>query len=173
MIPVIRSAEPDDLPLLSALETAADTLLAGLSGFDISVVRQLPAPADVAGLAAARHLLVAGTPPVGFARVEEVDGQAHLEQLSVHPDAAGAGVGRALVAAAVGWAREQGYASMTLCTFAGVPFNAPFYASCGFSVVADPRGGLAELRNHERDLGLDAMGERVAMRKDLRADAAG
>ncbi|MBP3043570.1 GNAT family N-acetyltransferase [Arthrobacter jiangjiafuii] len=173
MIPVIRSAEPDDLPLLSALETAADTLLAGLPGFDISVVRQLPAPADVAGLAAARHLLVAGTPPVGFARVEEVDGQAHLEQLSVHPDAAGAGVGRALVAAAVGWAREQGYASMTLCTFAGVPFNAPFYASCGFSVVADPRGGLAELRNHERELGLDALGERVAMRKDLRADAAG
>jgi GNAT superfamily N-acetyltransferase len=127
----------------------------------------LPPPASAAELASALHVLVAGRPPVGFARLEEVDGRAHLEQLSVHPDAAGAGVGRALVEAALTWARTRGYTSMTLCTFAGVPFNAPFYASCGFAEVRNPGGELAALREHERQLGLDALGERVAMRADL------
>ncbi|MCC3275083.1 GNAT family N-acetyltransferase [Arthrobacter sp. zg-Y20] len=99
--------------------------------------------------AAARCILVAGRPPAGFARLEEVDRQAHLEQLSVHPDAAGAGLGRALVEAAMAWAREQGYTYMTLCTFVDVPFNAPFYASCGFEVVTAPEGELADVRRHE------------------------
>lgn len=168
--PGIRNAGPQDLALLPALEAASDTLLAGLpgSGSDSGVGSgMLPPPADAADLASARHLLVAGTPPVGFARLEEVDGQAHLEQLSVHPEAAGAGLGRALVEAALAWARTQGYDSMTLCTFAEVPFNAPFYASCGFAVVADPTGELAGLRAHEKQLGLDALGERVAMRVEL------
>ncbi|MCC3278944.1 GNAT family N-acetyltransferase [Arthrobacter sp. zg-Y40] len=140
---LIRSAEPEDLPFLPALESASDALLDGASGLRDAAT---------------------ALPPVGFARLEEVDGEAHLEQLSVHPDAAGAGLGRTLVKAALGWAREQGYGSMTLCTFADVPFNAPFYASCGFEVVVDPEGGLAGLRQHEKLLGLDSLGKRVAMR---------
>ncbi|MFB9795885.1 GNAT family N-acetyltransferase [Arthrobacter citreus] len=183
----IRAAEAGDLELLPPLEAASDTLLTGVPGLldsgmaDVSGPRgsgaeapaagadplTLPPPATAAELASALHLLVAGTPPVGFARLEEVDGQAHLEQLSVHPDAAGAGVGRALVEAALAWARTRGYTSMTLCTFAGVPFNAPFYATCGFVVVRSPGGELAGLRGHEKQLGLDALGERIAMRADL------
>ncbi|UWX96074.1 GNAT family N-acetyltransferase [Arthrobacter zhaoxinii] len=162
--PSIRNAGPGDLPVLPALEAASDTLLDGLLPAGSG---ELPPPATVQELAASLHLLVGGDPPVGFARLEEVDGQAHLEQLSVHPDAAGAGLGRALVEAALGWARQQGYTSMTLCTFAGIPFNAPFYASCGFEVVAEPDGELAAVREHEISLGLDALGERVAMRRDL------
>ncbi|MCC3302332.1 GNAT family N-acetyltransferase [Arthrobacter sp. zg-Y895] len=163
--PSIRSAGPGDLPVLPSLEEASDTLLDGMLPAG-SV--ELPAAATGRELAAARRILVAGEPPVGFARLEEVDGQAHLEQLSVHPDAAGAGLGRALVEAALGWAREQGYTSMTLCTFADVPFNAPFYASCGFEVVSEPDGELAALRQHEISLGLDSIGRRVAMRAPLR-----
>ncbi|MCQ1995168.1 GNAT family N-acetyltransferase [Arthrobacter sp. zg-Y1171] len=146
------------------MEQASDTLLDGMLPAGSG---KLPPPATVPELAASLHILVAGNPPVGFARLKEVDGQAHLEQLSVHPGAAGAGVGRALVEAALGWARQRGYTSMTLCTFAEVPFNAPFYASCGFEIVTHPVGGLAALRTHERQLGLDALGERVAMRRDL------
>ncbi|MDK1329016.1 GNAT family N-acetyltransferase [Arthrobacter sp. zg-Y1143] len=160
---LIRSAEPEDLPFLPALESASDALLDGASGLR-DAATALPPAATLPEFAAARRILVAGRPPVGFARLEEADGEAHLEQLSVHPDAAGAGLGRTLVKAALGWAREQGYASMTLCTFADVPFNAPFYASCGFEVVVDPEGGLAGLRHHEKLLGLDSLGKRVAMR---------
>ena len=192
-VPDIRAARAEDLALLPALEAASDTLLAGMAGTWGSGVpgiwgsgsgtgvgagaglgqdsgadpMPLPPPASADELASALHVLVAGRPPVGFARLAEVDGQAHLEQLSVHPDAAGAGVGRALVEAALTWARTRGYTSMTLCTFAGVPFNAPFYASCGFAGVRNPGGELAALREHERQLGLDALGERVAMRADL------
>nr|WP_231713191.1 GNAT family N-acetyltransferase [Arthrobacter sp. zg-Y769] len=105
------------MAFLPAVEEASDTLLDGMTS--VAGLPVLPPPATAAELAASLHILVAGDPPVGFARLEEVDGQAHLEQLSVHPDVAGAGLGRALVQAALDWAREQGYASMTLCTFRG------------------------------------------------------
>ena len=160
----IRKAGPEDLVFLPAVEAAADTLLDGVLPTGSG---QLPSPATVPELARARHVLVAGRPPVGFARLEEVDGQAHLEQLSVRPDAAGAGLGRALVQAATDWAQEQGYAAITLSTFAEVPFNAPFYAGCGFEIVRKPEGGLAAVRQHEIALGLDALGRRVAMRARL------
>lgn len=168
-MPEIRPAQQPDLALLPALEAASDTLLAGRPEIRGELLAALPAPASARELSASRHLLVAGNPPVGFARLEEVDGFAHLEQLSVHPGAAGSGLGRALVEAALQWAREEGYPGMTLCTFARIPFNAPFYRTCGFEVV-EPEGGLARLRRHESGLGLDRIGERVAMR--IRFDAA-
>lgn len=104
---------------------------------------------------------------MGFARVDEVGGQAHLEQLSVHPDSAGRGIGRSLLAAALDRARSAGYDAMTLCTFADVPFNAPFYASCGFEEIARPGPALAALRTREAQLGLDGLGRRVAMQRRL------
>jgi hypothetical protein len=53
---------------------------------------------------------------------------------------------------------------MTLCTFADVPFNAPFYASCGFAEYSKPGQALAALRIHEAQLGLDDLGRRIVMR---------
>ena len=178
-VPEIRPARPADVVLLPALEAASDTLLASRPEIHAGLLGTLPPPASPRDLAGSRHLLVAGSPPAGFARLEEVGGCAHLEQLSVHPDAARAGLGRALVAAAVQWARNEGYPALTLCTFARVPFNAPFYRSCGFSEVepagyrscgfseVEPAGELAEVRRHEAELGLDSIGERVAMRLEL------
>lgn len=159
----IRTATAADLALLPDLEAAADTLLAGMPGIDSTALAALPPPAPAGELAAALQVLVGGEPAAGFARIEEVGGSAHLEQLSVHPAAAGAGLGRQLVGAALHWARVHGYPGMTLCTFAGVPFNAPFYRSCGFSVI-EPQGELAGLRRLEAELGLDDVGARVAMR---------
>ena len=97
-------------------------------------------------------------------RGDELGGQAHLEQLSVQPDFARRGIGRSLVEAALDAARGRGYSWMTLCTFAGVPFNAPFYADCGFEEIARPGPALAALRIPEAQLGLDDLGPRIAMR---------
>jgi hypothetical protein len=72
-----------------------------------------------------------------------------------------------LLEAAIGQARGLGYESMTLCTFADVPFNAPFYASCGFEELAEPGPALAALRTHEAQLGLDELGRRVVMQLRL------
>jgi GNAT superfamily N-acetyltransferase len=111
-------------------------------------------------------VLVVGEPPVGFARLEVVDGQAHLEQLAVHPDQARRGLGTALVQAAVTWAGEQGFTSMTLTTFRDVAWNGPFYARLGFVEVDTAESPeLAGHREHERVLGLDEKSARVAMRR--------
>ncbi|MBG0739131.1 GNAT family N-acetyltransferase [Paeniglutamicibacter antarcticus] len=124
-----------------------------------------PEVSKPAEFSAALHIMVAGRPAVAFARIEEVDGHAHLQQLSVLPDFAGQGIGRALVHAAAAWSREAGYRSITLCTFSDLPFNAPFYASCGFAIIGSPGPGLAALRDHERRIGLDAAGRRVVMQR--------
>jgi GNAT superfamily N-acetyltransferase len=153
----VRQAVAADLPLLPPLEAAADRRFEGLGMWP------LPAPGDVEALAAARFVLVAGDPPAGFARVEEVDGLAHLEQLSVHPERQGRGLGGALVEAAFDEALRLGYGAMTLQTFADIPWNAPFYARHGFRVLETLTPGLADLRAKERALGLDAMGRRVVM----------
>ncbi|WP_125613508.1 GNAT family N-acetyltransferase [Specibacter cremeus] len=163
----IRPAGINEFSLLPLLEAEADAVFA-TPGSTIDPAR-LPPPASVAEYAGAFHIMVAGRPPVGFVRLEIVDGLAHLEQLAVSPDVGRRGIGRSLVDAAKAWARESGFTAMTLCTFADVPFNAPFYASCGFSQVALLTPGLARLRRIETELGLDALGRRVVMRAELSA----
>lgn len=159
----IRPAEPADLAALPAIETAADELFAAAG------IGPLPAVAGEADYAAARIVLVSGRPAYGFARIDEVDGQAHLEQLSVHPDQARRGVGSALIVAACTWAAGQRYDAVTLCTFAAVPWNAPLYARHGFEPIDELGPGLRELRATEARLGLDALGPRVVMRRRLDA----
>ena len=112
-------------------------------------------------------VLVSGDPPVGFASVEIVDGAAHLSQLSVHPSASRRGRGSALLTAVCDWAAAQGYQAVTLTTFRDVSWNGPFYARMGFHVLDDLTPQLAAIRDHEKAIGDDDFGPRVAMRKDL------
>ena len=62
--------------------------------------------------------------------------------------------------------------AVTLTTFRDVPWNAPFYARLGFRVIEALSPGLQAIRDHERDIGDDAFGSRVAMQIDLRGGAA-
>ncbi len=123
---------PDELNLLPFLEAAADT------AFEQLGIGPLPGPGTVEEFAGALVVLVAGDPPVGLCRIDAIPGPdgstpgAHLEQLSVHPDHAGRGIGRALLKAGWDWAAAQGYPEITLATYRDVPWNGPFYASEGF-----------------------------------------
>ena len=136
----------------------------------VDVVEQLPGSKnDPESLRAAAVVLVSGRPAVGFARVDVVDGVAHLEQVSVLPEHTRRGIGGELVEAACRWATDQGFLAITLITFADVPWNAPLYAARGFREIDQLTPGLAELRDWERDLGLDRVGRRVVMRRDLGA----
>ncbi len=112
--------------MLPELELAADERFSELG------VGPLPAPSNVAELVQAQAVLVAGDPPVGFARLDVLGGEAHLEQLCVHPEHGRLGIGRALLEAACGWAREAGYDEISLATYRDVPWNGPFYARAGF-----------------------------------------
>ena len=128
--PLIRSVRPDELTLLPDLEAAADTMFEPLG------IGPLPGPGTVEEFAAALIVLVAGDPPVGLCRIDGIGtvtvGIAHLEQLSVHPDHAGRGIGRALLRAGLWLGRRQGYPEITLATYRDIPWNGPFYASEGF-----------------------------------------
>jgi GNAT superfamily N-acetyltransferase len=100
-----------------------------------------------------------------------VDAMAHLWQLSVHPSESRRGRGSALVMAVCDWAASQGYAAVTLTTFRDVAWNGPFYARMGFRVLTDLAPGLAAVRANEILIGHDALGPRIAMRKDLSPSA--
>jgi GNAT superfamily N-acetyltransferase len=153
----IRPARPEELAELIEIELAADRL------FPLAGYGETPGPASLDELRAAAALLVSGDPPVGYARIEVVDGRAHLEGLSVRPRFMRQGRGSELVEAACAWAAEHGYSEITLCTFAEVPWNGPFYAKLGFTELTELIPGLKARRDAERDLGLDAMGRRVVL----------
>ncbi len=157
MAEVVRDAEPADLLQVAGVETAADTLFASLG------VTGLPPAPTAAQRAAAWRVLVAGRPVAGFAVLERVDGDVHLEQLSVHPSAGRRGVGTALLEAVVGVARACGARRVTLTTYADVPWNGPWYAARGFTEIPDAGPELTALVAAEAAAGLPAHGRRVVM----------
>ena len=73
---------------------------------------------------------------VGFAMVTEIDGNAHLDEMHVIPQHGRRGIGTRLAQIVVDWSRRQGYDAVTLVTFRHLPWNGPFYAGLGFSLVA-------------------------------------
>jgi GNAT superfamily N-acetyltransferase len=115
----------------------------------------------------AKAVFVAGRPPVGFVQIDEVDGHAHVQALAVLPSHMRQGLGSALLDAAVEWARSNGYTTITLCTYAEIPWNGPFYAARGFAETEDITPGVARLRTWESDVGLDELGRRCVMRRDV------
>ena len=159
----IRVAEPGDLDRLAEIEAQSEP------GLDGSGLGALPSSDLRHGVATASVLLVAGRPAVAYIRLDEVDGSAHIDQLAVLPAVARRGIGRALLDAAVEWATEQGYRAMTLSTFAESRWNERVYAASGFVPMPVLTPGLLELRDWERAIGLDAIGARVVMRRDLSA----
>lgn len=172
----IRVAAPAELPLLQDIERAAGEAFRPLGMDDIA--DDEPLPLDVlegyrregrawVAVDAADH-------PVAYLLSDTVDGAAHIEQVSVHPDAARRGVGRALIEHLAAAAREQGLTALTLTTFTEVPWNAPYYARLGFRRLddADPQlgEGLRAISRAEAAHGLAAW-PRVCMRREVtRAD---
>ena len=90
--------------------------------------------------------------------MDVVDGNAHIEQLSVHPSHARQGLGKALLDTAVAWAQQHGLPAVTLTTYASVPWNAPYYERLGFQVLTEDQmsSGLRSIREHEAARGLAA-----------------
>jgi GNAT superfamily N-acetyltransferase len=105
---------------------------------------------------------------IGFATCEAFEHELHLWELAVRLDAQGKGAGRALIAAVVDEARARGLPAVTLTTFRDIPWNAPFYARCGFVELSDGEWGpfLTLVREKEVEIGLD-VANRCAMRLAL------
>ena len=158
---VVRVASAADLQEVPGVEAAADEL------FRARGVVDLPAPVPASSRAAAWRVLVVGRPVVGFAVLERLDGDVHLEQLSVHPSAMRRGLGAALLAATVQEAPAAGARRVTLLTYADVPWNAPWYARHGWHLTDDLGPQLRALAEHEVELALTRHGRRVAMARPV------
>lgn len=163
-------ARPDDLPALREVERAAGALFRDL-GMAAIADDEPPSIAHLAGFQQDERAWVAtdgADRPVGYLLVSMVDGNAHVDQVSVHPEHARRGLGRALLETVEAWARRRGAAALTLTTFADVPWNAPYYERLGFQALPEDEvgDGLRQVQEHERAAGL-AVWPRVSMRRGV------
>lgn len=166
----IRLAREADLPVFQEIELAAGQAFADLGMAAV-------AEDDPPTLEALRGFQRAGTAwthvgandvPDAYLLAGIVDGCAHIEQVSVHPDSARKGIGRALVEQLAQWARQRAIGAMTLTTFTEVPWNGPYYQRCGFRYLTDAEltPGLRHLRAAETARGLDEW-PRACMHREL------
>ncbi|BCJ68739.1 GNAT family N-acetyltransferase [Polymorphospora rubra] len=171
----IRTVGVDELEILRDIERAAGACFREVGMAEIADDEPLPVTV-LAAYRLAGRALVAVDPadrPVAYLLTDPVDGNVHVEQVSVHPDHARRGIGRALLEDVARRAAADGVPALTLTTFAEVPWNAPYYLRCGFRVLAGERWtpGLREIRRREAGHGLDRW-PRVCMRRDLGAAVA-
>ena len=168
----IRPAAPEDLPILQDIERAAGAAFVSVGMPEIAEDAPFTVEVLEAYRAAGRAWVASdhATPdrPVAYVLVDLLDDGAHVEQVSVHPEAGRRGIGAALIDHVADWARRQPLARLTLTTFREVPWNAPYYRRLGFAEVA-PEHWSAALRSlvaHEAELGLDPA-KRVVMQRRL------
>lgn len=132
----ITLADMGHIAVLPAIESGAATLLR-----DHAPAAALTGTTPIEEFRAAQReerLWVAldGNTPVGFALVAlRPANAAHLQEMDVSPSHMRQGIGTELLRAVLSWARTINRVPLTLTTFRDVPFNAPFYARHGFSVV--------------------------------------
>jgi len=103
--------------------------------------------------------------PFAYVLVDEVDGNAHVAQITALPGSQGHGVGRALLERVRVWAIASNCPVITLTTFSEVPWNRPLYEHLGFVALSDEEVGpeLRTVVRGESDNGLDPA-TRVSMR---------
>lgn len=137
----IRASRPVDGPALREIERLAGEAFRAI-GMATIADDEPPSEDTLATYAIDGRSWVAvdgtggGGKPVAYVLVDAVDGNAHVAQLSVLPEAQGQGVGRALLEQVRAWAVRSGYRGITLTTFSGVPWNRPLYEHLGFVVLA-------------------------------------
>lgn len=170
---IIRSANSADLQYLPPIELASGLAFITI-GMGAIAEDDPPTPEDLAEYERDGRCWVvdrvpaAQTGPVAYLIAEAVDGCCHIEQVSVHPDAAGHGIGRALIEWAERWGSAQGFGATTLTTFVDVPWNGPYYERLGFRYLDldEETPGLQAIRGAEREQGIDRW-PRACMRREI------
>jgi GNAT superfamily N-acetyltransferase len=168
---VIRTARRDELVAVQEIEVAAGALFAEVG---MAYVPEDPPPSidELERYRRRETVWVAADEltdrPMAYLLADLVDGNAHIEQVSVHPGWGRQGIGRALIDHLEEWAAGEGLPAVTLTTFVDVLWNGPYYLRCGFRPMAESElgPGLAALRASERARGLDRHA-RQAMIKTL------
>ena len=134
----IRAAETNDVSKIQSIEKAAAQLFSNKDVPESLKNSTLPRNclcesirADLAWVA----IDTTGT-PIGFSVAQAFGSTLHLLEVSVEPAHTRLGIGRSLVSTVIDKACAANFSIMTLTTFAHIPWNAPFYLSCGFRQIS-------------------------------------
>ena len=170
----VRGVRPGDVGRLQAIQLAAGDAFRHVG---MSAVADSPplAAESLSGYRRAGRAWAAvddHDEPVGFVVADVVDGAAHIEQVSVHPAHARQRIGAMLLDHVAGWAVRHSLSALTLITFRGVPWNAPYYERLGFRELTgdEVTPGLAVLWAAGPGAGQDRP-VRVCMRRELTGDS--
>lgn len=163
----IRPAELADIDELCRIEVEAGRLF-----LDVDMPEVAGDVPDADGLARAQAagrawLAAEDEIVVGYVVASTVDGNAHIDQVSVRPTHSRRGIGRRLIEHVEGWGRSRSLRATTLTTFRDVPWNAPYYERLGYRRLGPSEIGpeLEAIMEHEATLpGLDPA-RRCAMLK--------
>jgi GNAT superfamily N-acetyltransferase len=162
----LRLATEHDLAALPAIERSAATAFQGRVPMDVLT--------SVSPAETWRPHCAAGTlwvacdqgAPIAFLAARRLGPRLHIDEMDVERAWQGKGLGRRLMDLAIAHATEHRLAGLSLTTFRSVPWNAPFYASCGF-VEWPPAGAPDEIRAILRAEAARGLRDRCAMHLDL------
>lgn len=154
----VRVARDDELEKLAAVERRAGQLFASTAHAYVCGAPTLSPAVLMAQhqLGAVWIAVNADDEPVGFAVAGELGDEAYLYELDVDIAHGRRGLGRRLLAEVFDWARDRGYATITLSTFKDIAWNAPFYETLGFEVIEEAAltPEMVETRSAEAKAGL-------------------
>ncbi|MEU5889258.1 GNAT family N-acetyltransferase [Streptomyces sp. NPDC047461] len=126
----IRQADAADVAAVKSVTDAAYRHYIARIG----VVPQ-PMERDHAANVAAGQVFVTGEPVNGLVVVEEREDHLYLDNIAVHPDAQGTGVGGRLLRFVDAHARALGLSEVRLCTNAMMWENQKIYPKYGYEVL--------------------------------------
>jgi len=169
---MIRPAGPADVAAMQRVSAAAGRRFGEIDDPRVAACADDPPLADdalAAWIAAGRAWVAVGDAGdddgdgggrdriLGVVVVDVLDGNAHVEEVSVLPEVQGRGLGAALLDAVGAYAKGAGHPVVTLTTFADVPWNRPWYQRRGFGVMPPREIGpeLAARVREEARHGLD------------------
>jgi GNAT superfamily N-acetyltransferase len=163
----IRQARSADLPHLPAIELSAAEAFRGLDVPERIFEEFTPADAWSARQQAGTLWVAQGDDGRlhAFLAATRHGRRLHIDEFAVALDQQGRGLGRRMLAHAIDAARQAGLRRLSLTTFRGVPWNAPFYASAGFRPWDDPPRALGAALAGEARRGLK---DRCAMVLELK-----
>jgi len=162
-------AQPKDCEHLPDLERAAATLFSD-QDLPLSLKQSATSLETLRAAQASQRLWVAfleSPQPVGFMLITSInETQDYIEELSIHSDYTGKGIGKAFLAHVEIARRTQGVKEMWLTTFEHVPWNGPFYARMGYENMK-PEHSPRVVNDALKQQALQGLSNRVTLCKRL------
>lgn len=166
----IRLAHNRDLPTLQRIERSAGRLFAEV-GMTLVADDEPMTVGELRAFAETGRAWVStdhDDTPVAYLLADIVDGNAHIEQVSVHADYVRRSIGTRLLNHLIEDTRSRGLPAVTLTTYTEVAWNGPYYERRGFRYLSpdEETPGLIAIGAAEAAHGLDRW-LRACMKREI------